>query len=175
MRQPGRRVLPANVAGLGLIRAAVDQPDGSSHVILQGLARIELQETVHRRPYWAYRYRLLDSQYKDAVSIDRLTGKILKLVSSQLRPGQTIHLSINHASKAMSSAEEATSQPGVELTADVDNPEQIADLISWTLLSDPRKRQTLLETLDVETRLRRLIQFLLAEVRESSQRSPNNP
>jgi ATP-dependent Lon protease len=48
----------------------------------------------------------------------------------------------------------------MEFLAQIDRPEQIADLISWALLSNPSQRQLLLETLDVETRLRRLIHFL---------------
>ena len=46
-----------------------------------------------------------------------------------------------------------------------DNPEQIADLVSGTLLSSPLERQFLLETMDLESRLKHLIHFLMAEIR----------
>src|SRR5437588_2593695 len=49
MQHPGRsRETPCSVAGLGLIRVAVDHDDGTSHLILQGLSRIELGETVQQ-------------------------------------------------------------------------------------------------------------------------------
>jgi len=51
MQHPGHsRETPCAVAGLGLIRVAVDHDDGTSHLILQGLARIELGETGQQKP-----------------------------------------------------------------------------------------------------------------------------
>src|SRR5689334_25299008 len=47
MQKPGNsREIPAPVAGLGLIRVSVGHRDGTSHLILQGIARVELQEAV---------------------------------------------------------------------------------------------------------------------------------
>jgi ATP-dependent Lon protease len=45
----------------------------------------------------------------------------------------------------------------------VTDPEQVADLVSCAVLQEPAERQTILETLNVETRLQQLIQFLLSE------------
>src|SRR5258706_8428081 len=54
MQKPGRsRETPCPVAGLGLIRVSVDHEDGTSHLILQGLTRVELRETGQFRPYRA--------------------------------------------------------------------------------------------------------------------------
>ena len=47
----------------------------------------------------------------------------------------------------------------------ITDPEQTVDLISCAVLPGAADRQAILETLDVEARLRRLIHFLLAEVR----------
>ena len=57
---------------------------------------------------------------------------------------------------------------GIEILAKINNPEQIADLVSGTLLSSPTQRQLLLETVDLETRLKHLIHFLMAEVRRQA-------
>src|SRR6187402_1701174 len=52
MQNPGRkRETPCQVAGLGLIRVSVGHQDGTSHLILQGLTRVELVETVRTKPY----------------------------------------------------------------------------------------------------------------------------
>src|SRR5260370_31630851 len=52
MQKPGRtRETPSPVAGLGLIRVSVGHQDGTSHLILQGLARWELVDTVRYKPY----------------------------------------------------------------------------------------------------------------------------
>src|SRR6266851_5178227 len=61
MQQPGRvRETPSPVAGLGLIRVSVGHGDGTSHLILQGLARVELAETVRYKPYRVQRIRGLE-------------------------------------------------------------------------------------------------------------------
>src|SRR5256885_7798208 len=52
MQKPGRaRETPCGVAGLGLIRASVGRSDGTSNLILQGLVRVELTQTVRYKPY----------------------------------------------------------------------------------------------------------------------------
>jgi len=52
MQKPGRtRETPCPIAGLGLIRVSVGHNDGTSHLILQGLTRVKLQETVQYKPY----------------------------------------------------------------------------------------------------------------------------
>src|SRR5438034_1301972 len=52
MQRPGRsREVPSTIAGLGLIRVSVAHKDGTSHLILQGLARVKLAETVRYKPY----------------------------------------------------------------------------------------------------------------------------
>src|SRR5256885_9189835 len=52
MQKPGRsRETPCIVAGLGLIRVSVDHQDGTSHLILQGITRVELRETIQYKPY----------------------------------------------------------------------------------------------------------------------------
>ncbi len=49
---------------------------------------------------------------------------------------------------------------------DLDDADQVADIVSCTLLPGAVERQTILETVEVVPRLRRLIDFLLAEIKE---------
>ena len=51
------RETPLPVAGLGLIRVSVGHKDGTSHLILQGLTRVEIEETVRVKPYRVVRVR----------------------------------------------------------------------------------------------------------------------
>src|SRR6266850_4519799 len=52
MQRPGRsRETPSTIAGLGLIRVSVDNPDGTSHLILQGVTRVELEGAARYKPY----------------------------------------------------------------------------------------------------------------------------
>ena len=44
------------------------------------------------------------------------------------------------------------------------DPDQVADLVSCALLPGPHERQTILETIEIEPRLKHLIHFLMAEI-----------
>ena len=93
MQKPGsKRESPCPVAGLGLIRASVQNKDGTSHLILQGLTRIRLEETVRRRPYRIERFHMLTPDESNSVTVDALADKLegvnkaqfLKTVGEQL-------------------------------------------------------------------------------------------
>jgi ATP-dependent Lon protease len=171
MQRPGQlREKPSTVAGLGLIRASVSRQDGTSNLVLQGIARVELAEVVRYRPYRVQRIRPLRSESADSVAVEALTMKVLEIVSGRLAAGeQLMALPSGHFQVTAAGGEvDETTNPGVELMAELKNPGQVADLVSWTLLTDPLQRQALLETLDVEFRLRRLIHFLMAEAGRSS-------
>ena len=172
MQKPGRtRETPCNVAGLGLIRASVARKDGTSNLILQGIARVELAETLRYKPYRVNRIRALDSTKTDSVAVDALTVKLLELVSERVKQGFELPVPVLKELGQLEDLGENDLPPdflvkhGVEILANRNNPEEITDLISWTLLPSPLERQLLLETVDLESRLRHLIHFLMAEIR----------
>ena len=80
MEQPGQPTSP--VGGLGLIRSCVTQPDGTSNLILQGVARVRLHHLVQIRPYViAAPEPVEDTQPQppsDTVVRDALVAKILE-------------------------------------------------------------------------------------------------
>ena len=132
---------------------------------------MELTGTVRYKPYRVHRIRALESTATDSVAVDALTVKVLELVSERLEQGFELPI---HVLKKLGQLEEIDPEnlppdfalkQGIEILAKLNNPEQIADLVSGTLLSSPSERQLLLETVDLETRLKHLIHFLLAEIR----------
>ena len=172
MQRPGRtRETPCSVAGLGLIRASVARKDGTSNLVLQGIARVELAETVRYRPYRVNRIRALKSTATDSVAVDALTVKVLELVSERLEQGFELPFHVLKKLGQLEDLDPADLPPdfalkqAIEILAKLNNPEQIADLVCGTLLSSPTERQLLLETVDLETRLKHLIHFLMAEIR----------
>ena len=50
--------------------------------------------------------------------------------------------------------------------------DQVADLVSCALLQGAVERQTILETVDVEPRLKHLIHFLMAEIKQHRKDHP---
>src|SRR5579862_7894214 len=81
MQRPGNtREVPSPVAGLGLIRVSVGHRDGTSHLILQGIARVELEATVRYKPYRVQRIRPLESPPCNELVVDALLAKVRELL-----------------------------------------------------------------------------------------------
>jgi ATP-dependent Lon protease len=166
MQKPGsNREAPVPVAGLGLIRVSVGHKDGTSHLILQGLARVELEETVRYKPYRVQRIRPLSAAPCDNVKVDALMAKVRELLEERLKLGLKFPFPIM-SGKAKKDAQPAFSAKEILHYLDsITDPEQVADLVSCAVLTGAVERQSILETVEVEARLRRLIEFLLADVR----------
>ena len=149
------RECPSTVAGLGLVRVCVDNPDGTSHLILQGMSRVELTRTIRYKPFRVSCIRMLQTPARDSVAIDALMAKVRDLVSERMRQGL----------KARPDAPKAHSINEIIAYLDkLSDPDQVADLVSYALLPGPYERQTILETIEIEPRLKHLIHFLMAEI-----------
>lgn len=162
--------VPTPVAGVGLIRACVTHGDGTSHLVLQGLARVELGKATQTRPYRRHRIAPLTERSEPSVEADALAAKVLELVGERLALGFQ-----GHAAPPIPGLEEMAEAggeaPAVEAFRHVlkqlarqDTPEQLVDLVSATLLPGVRERQIILETRSLEDRLRHLVRFLRHEI-----------
>jgi ATP-dependent Lon protease len=168
MQKPrSSREAPAPIAGLGLIRFSVGHRDGTSHLVLQGLARVELREVVRYKPYRIQRVRPLPTPPCDNVTVDALVAKMRELLLERTRLG------LGFPSLLMAPGKSGT-QPSLPVASpkevmrylgSITDPAQAADQVSCAVLPGAAERQTILETVNVEARLRQLIHFLLAEIR----------
>jgi len=168
MQRPGTsRETPSPVAGLGLIRVSVGHRDGTSHLILQGIARVELEETVRYKPYRIQRIRAIHSQPCDNVKVDALVAKVRELLEERINLGLPFPFPVMSPEKTEASPTPPSFSPKEILNYldSITDPEQAADLVSCAVLPGAAERQAILETVEVEARLKRLIQFLLAEIR----------
>ena len=176
MQKPGNtREVPLSVAGLGLVRVSVAHRDGTSHLILQGVARVELEQAVRYKPYRVHRIKPLTTPPCDSVAADALLEKIRELLQERVELGMPFTFPVMPASGKTPKVDPSTLSSSKEILgylASISDPEQAADLVSCAVLPDAAERQTILETIDIETRLRRVIQFLLAELRERRKRGP---
>ncbi|HOY60048.1 MAG TPA: LON peptidase substrate-binding domain-containing protein [Verrucomicrobiota bacterium] len=171
MQKPGRvRECPANVAGLGLVRASVKKRDGTSNLVLQGIARVELTRRIPNRPYRIHGIRYLPRLATSAQAVQALAVRLLDLVTERLKlgfepPFKTLaELSADAGLGAGPATPDETATEAfrevLRHLSQVDDPEQLVDLISATLLPSPRERQVILETAHLEDRLRHLVNFL---------------
>src|SRR5882762_5573498 len=168
MQNPGRtRETPFPVAGLGLIRVSVGHKDGTSHLILQGITRVELAETVRYKPYRIQRINPLETPPCDNVKVDALVAKVRELLEERIQLGLPFPFPVMSPEKSKATPAPPSFSPKEILNYldSITDPEQAVDLVSCAVLPGAIERQTILETVDVEVRLRRLIHFLLAEIR----------
>jgi ATP-dependent Lon protease len=168
MQRPGRvRETPSSVAGLGLIRVSVGHGDGTSHLILQGLARVELAETVRYKPYRVQRIRRLESPPCNEVVVDALLAKVRELLEERVSLGLPFPFPVLPKGKTGSGpSPESVAKEVLGYLDKLTDPEQMADLVSCAVLPRAEERQTILETVNLEARLKRLIHFLLAEIKQ---------
>src|SRR3954451_22493908 len=170
MQKPGRsREAPCQVAGLGLIRVSVDHEDGTSHLILQGITRVELRETVQYKPYRVHNIRALQPETTDSIVIDALVAKVHELVRERVEiapcPFPFPVLKKPSAQKSKSAETPKFSAKDVlDYLENLPDADQVADLVSCALLPGHLERQTILETVELDKRLKHLIHFLMEEI-----------
>jgi ATP-dependent Lon protease len=167
MQKPGRtRESPSPVAGLGLIRVSVGHRDGTSHLVLQGLARVELEGAVRYKPYRIQRIRPLSTPPCDTVAVDALVVKVRELLAERINLGFSFPFPVMSPGQAEGSPVPASfsAKEVMHYLDSISDPEHVVDLVSCAVLPGAVDRQAILETVEVEDRLRRLIHFLLAEI-----------
>jgi len=176
MQKPGnKRESPCQVAGLGLIRVSVGHQDGTSHLILQGLTRVEIVQTVRTHPYRVASIRPLQAAPVDTVVIDALVAKVHELVEERVRLGPfpfpfSAFKSSGDGKKKGKSAKFSPKEI-LDYLESLTDPDQLADLVSCALLPGAVERQTILETVNLENRLKHLVHFLMEEVRRARKHS----
>lgn len=166
------RETPSTIAGLGLIRVAVDNPDGTTHLILQGMTRVEMAEAVRYKPYRMHRIRPLQAEPTDNVTVDALLAKVRDLVTERIELGFPFPFPLTGGSGAKKKSSKMTIKEIVGYLDKLPDADQVADLVSYALLPGALERQTILETVAVEPRLKHLIHFLMTEI---TQHRKNNP
>jgi ATP-dependent Lon protease len=161
------REVPMAIAGLGLVRVCVDNPDGTSHLILQGITRVEITKTTKYKPYRVCRIKPLQAPQKDTVAIDALLAKVRDLVTERIQLGLPFPFPVTPKvkDKKQDAAAVLSVKEIVSYLDKLNDADQLADLVSCALLPGPVERQTILETVEVEPRLKHLIHFLMAEIK----------
>ena len=130
---------------VGLIRACVGRSDGTSDLILQGIHRVKFSEFEQEAPFPIARIKPLETRTAPTVETDALAAKVLEFYAQLRNTGRELPEKIDRYLSEMS------------------DPETLADLIASTFVSDTARRQRLLEELDLNQRLRLLIQYLRDE------------
>jgi Lon protease-like protein len=134
-----------HVAGVGLIRACVERDDGTSNLILQGLERVRFTSFEQKKPFPIAAIEPLESKSVTSVETEALATKVLELYSKFKGDGRQLPEKVDR------------------YLSDLGDPEMLADLVASTFITDPLRRQHVLEELSVNQRLRLVIQYLRDE------------
>src|SRR5438552_2942565 len=134
-----------HTAGVGLIRACVGRSDGTSNLILQGLERVRFTAFEQATPFPIATIDTLESDAVSSVETEALAAKVLELYSKFKGAGRQLPAKVDR------------------YLSDLGDPEMLADLVASTFISDPLRRQRVLEELSVNQRLRLVIQYLREE------------
>lgn len=135
-----------HVAGVGLVRACVGREDGTSNLLLQGLARVKLTGFSEDYPFVLADIRELRSKPAEEFETEPLTAKVLALCAQLRARGAGVPESLDAQ------------------LAQIDNAEVLGDVVAHTFLRDPFRRQDVFEELRVGERLRLLVRHLTVEM-----------
>jgi len=139
--------MPHRVATLGIVRACQASEDGTSNLLLQGIARVEVLEIVREQPFRLVKIRALSSKAgAPAEENHRLRQNVARLIRTKQRLGSNV-------------GDEFTDFLGT-----VKDPEAFVDIAAFSLCEDTRLKQKLLETLDVHRRLELFSAGLRSEI-----------
>jgi Lon protease-like protein len=131
-----------SVAGVGLIRACVGNENGTSNLVLQGLARVRILDWTQEEPFRIAEIELIESRIGNAVEADALSEKVKELCVRIQQLGLPLPPNL------------------LEQMHQIDSPEILADVVGAAFVGELAPRQQLLESPDVAERLRLLIQIL---------------
>jgi Lon protease-like protein len=145
--EPGRFEPPHRVASVGIVRACQKNADGTSHLLLQGLCRVEILEVLADKPYRRVRVRALASKPgADPAETARLRLELARLIVLKQKLGAPVPAEM------------------AEFLRTVEDPEVFIDLAAFSLCENSAVKQRLLETLDVRRRLELFAQQLRVEI-----------
>jgi len=146
LRKPGAEDSVAEnflpVGGIGLVRACVGAEDGTSNLILQGLARVKFGGMVQAKPFRIAAIRDHPSDCPNLVEAEALGTKVVELCAKLHEQGLELPAAL------------------VQKLREVTNPELLADIVTQTFLREPAQQQRLMEETSVSERMRLLIRYL---------------
>ncbi len=118
----------------GVVRACVGRPDGTSHLMLQGVQRVRITDWVQREPFRIARIEALP-MLDEAVTVNASRAAGLLKLLRQLLPTM-----------------DQKSDPLLTQLAQVQNLEMLLDIVTANFLIDGSQRQQFLELPDLEAR-----------------------
>jgi len=135
-----------HLATVGLIRACVGRGNGTSNLILQGLQRVRFTKFEQEMPFPVAKIDIVESRDATTVETEALAEKVLELYRKLKRDGRKLPAKVDR------------------YLSQLHDVEMLADLVASTFVSDPLRRQRVLEESSINQRLRLVITYLRDEI-----------
>ena len=132
-------LVPRRIAGVGLIRACVDKPDGTSNLILQGVSRVRFTDFVQEKPYYVGKIEVLSTEESDELEVEALSAKVLEMIG------------------AMHDAGDIQAEGILKFLNEIRDSDALADIVTYSFIDDVARKQEILETLNLRQRLQKVI------------------
>ncbi|MGC6424171.1 MAG: LON peptidase substrate-binding domain-containing protein [Lentimonas sp.] len=138
---------PHRIAGVGLVRACHQNPDGTSNLILQGLARIEMESIVSEEPYRTAKIRQIMSEVGGTEeALHSIPQRIVALLKTQRRLGANIPADV------------------ITFLEQLEGAENVLDIAIYTLCPPSPLKQDLLETRGIVPRFSKFSRHMVEEI-----------
>ncbi|MFW5883761.1 MAG: LON peptidase substrate-binding domain-containing protein [Verrucomicrobiota bacterium] len=141
---------PVNqIATIGMVRACQKNDDGTANLILQGIERVRLSHIVQEEPYRLAAVELLESI--PGAEPDRLCGyreQLEALLQKKKDFGGQVPCDV------------------LDFLRKIGEPSVFVDMAAFALTADLRRKQELLETLEIRQRYKRMIEMVKQEIME---------
>lgn len=134
------------IVGVGYVKAVIENPDGTSHILLRGLERARIVRYLQTEPYRIARVRALPDEVKNQKELSHLAQVLRQLFMQKLR---------------LASEKPSDNFP---LPKELTNPLTLSHYVSFTTSLDPYLKQDILETVNVNCRMKHLISLLKEEI-----------
>lgn len=149
--KPGweKRVEPLpchEVVGVGYLRAVINNPDGTSHILLKGAGRAKILKYTQMQPYRIARVEPLPDEIESQEELKQLFPRLKKLFLQKVRW--------------------ESDNPGVtpKLPREMNNPVSVSHLASFLVRANAYLKQDLLETTNCNCRVKHIIDLLEEEM-----------
>ncbi|RKY84595.1 endopeptidase La [candidate division KSB1 bacterium] len=121
-------------------------PDGSQHVVVQGIARIKIEKYVQKEPFYKAKIKIIEEKVKKNVTIEAMMINLKGLFQ-----------------QAVELAPYLSSEQGL-IVANTDEPGRLADLVASNLNVPLSEKVNILEIEDVEKRLQKVTLLMNKEL-----------
>lgn len=137
-------VYPVTTAGL--VRACVTHDDGTSHLILSGLQRVEILGWEQVEPFRIATVVPVPCQVSDTNTVAQRAQEIVDMCGRLCEKGEPVSEQLREHLRC------------------VKDPSAIADVVAQCFVNDPCERQRILEMLDIAERLEFVSEYLAVKL-----------